>query len=252
MQTKNFSIRKAIKFGFTDFFSNFRYYFKFVLAIGLVYIALIKILALIILPLFSVLQVVPQPQTNIQNFYKSLVILISSAIFVLIKYIPILFLISFFLQLKLRNIHVTSNLSQFTDKKRWEFIWIRIKYGLLVGIGFLLLIIPGIYWYLKYYFRGFTFIKENISDAQDSEAARKISNGIMVKLAGFELLWFIPLELIGFAINIPLFISWNTNFSPGFLTIYPLLWEFFYAVLYLPVWILAGISVYKQLTDLKE
>lgn len=248
--TKNFSILKAIKFGFTEFFYNFKDYFKFSFATGLIYVGIIKILLLII-PLFfsDYLSKLSKASIVFKIILEYILPIITAAIFVLIKYIPIFILISFILEHQLLNKKLEFNFTDLTNKKRWQFVWIRIKYGLLVGIGFSLLVIPGIYWYLQYYFRGFTFIDKNINDAQDEQISQKISSGVRFKLMFFELIWAIPLELIGFIIAVPVFINPASIFTyPRPLTISIILFEFFYAVLYLPIWILASISIYKQLT----
>lgn len=74
----------------------------------------------------------------------------------------------------------------------WKFLWASIVYGVVVVIGFILLIIPGVYLSLKYGFFGYILVDRPELSAMDTlkESAR-LTDGIK-----WDLLWF-SLALLG-------------------------------------------------------
>ncbi len=74
----------------------------------------------------------------------------------------------------------------------WKFLWASIVYGVVVVIGFILLIIPGVYLSLKYGFFGYILVDRPELSAMDAlkESAR-LTDGIK-----WNLLWF-SLALLG-------------------------------------------------------
>lgn len=74
----------------------------------------------------------------------------------------------------------------------WKFLWASIIYGIIVVIGFILLIIPGIYLSLKYGFFGYILVDRPELSAGDvlKESAR-LTDGIK-----WNLFWF-SVALIG-------------------------------------------------------
>lgn len=70
----------------------------------------------------------------------------------------------------------------------WKYLWASIMYGLAMGIGFILLIIPGVYILLKYGFYGYVIVDRPELSAIDAlkESAR-LTDGIRWQLFSFYL-----------------------------------------------------------------
>lgn len=223
---KNFQITKAIKFGFLEYFNNFRFYLSQILlslipgfAGGMIFL----ILTLAILLLVKIW--VPEIRFNLFNYYYFSYFLQST------------FLLSFFIR-SVSGSEVRASLQELISKKRWKFIWIRFKYNFLVMVGIVLLIIPGIFWYIKYYFRGYSFLTQNISDSEDLKEAKNITSKVRLKLLLFEIIWFI--------LALPFFLF----FFPSIRKVYYLfgLANIIHIFLYWPIHALSSISVYNQLS----
>lgn len=105
---------------------------------------------------------------------------------------------SFILQSRLNSVKPNIKINELSNYHRWKFVWIRIKYLFLVRLGLLFLVLPSIYAYVKYYFRGYTFIDKHVSDASDAKAAVATSSDIKFKLLFFELIWLMPLGALSY------------------------------------------------------
>lgn len=70
----------------------------------------------------------------------------------------------------------------------WRFLWASILYGFAIVIGFILLIVPGVYMALKYGFYGYVIVDRPEFSAIDAlkESAR-LTDGIKWKLFSFYL-----------------------------------------------------------------
>lgn len=82
-----------------------------------------------------------------------------------------------------------------------------IVYGLIVLAGFLLLIIPGIYWSLKYQYMLFLVVDKNMGIRESMSMSAKMTDGVKWDLIGFSVVTSI-VNLLGFlALLVGLFIT---------------------------------------------
>jgi len=109
----------------------------------------------------------------------------------------------------------------------WKYLGASILTGLIVWIGFLLLIVPGIYWALKFQFFGYFVVEQGRDPVEAMRMSSRITHTVKWKLFGFGLV----LALINVVGAICLFIGL-------FVTI--------------PVTLLAYSSVYRKLLEQTE
>ncbi len=109
----------------------------------------------------------------------------------------------------------------------WKYLGASILTGLIVWIGFLLLIVPGIYWALKFQFFGYFVVGQGRDPVEAMRMSSRITHTVKWKLFGFGLV----LALINAVGAICLFIGL-------FVTV--------------PVTLLAYSSVYRKLLEQTE
>jgi len=87
-----------------------------------------------------------------------------------------------------------------------------ILYGLLVLAGFILLIVPGIYWALKYQFYGFLIVDQNMQPVDAIKRSGHMTQGSKWHLLGFWLAAF-GVNLLGaIACGIGLFVTFPLTY----------------------------------------
>jgi uncharacterized membrane protein len=69
----------------------------------------------------------------------------------------------------------------------WKYLGASILLGLLVGAGFLLLVIPGIYWMLTYLFVPLLVIDRHMGIRESFTESARMTKGVKWKLLGFFL-----------------------------------------------------------------
>ena len=79
----------------------------------------------------------------------------------------------------------------------WRFAGSSILYGLIVFGGFLLLIIPGIYWAIKFQFFGYCIVDQKLGPVEALKKSAKITNTVKWKLLGFGLI-IAGINILGF------------------------------------------------------
>lgn len=79
----------------------------------------------------------------------------------------------------------------------WRFVGGSILYGLIVFGGFLLLIIPGIYWAIKFQFFGYCIVDQKLGPVEALKKSAKITNTVKWKLLGFGLI-IAGINILGF------------------------------------------------------
>jgi uncharacterized membrane protein len=83
----------------------------------------------------------------------------------------------------------TSNLSKLTDSNAFGlFLKTYLLYILIVIGGFILLIIPGIYWGIKYRFAPYLVVDKGLAPVEALKQSAKITDGAMLSLLGFSVL----------------------------------------------------------------
>lgn len=83
-------------------------------------------------------------------------------------------------------------------KKLWKYSLLSILVGLVVGFGFLLLIIPGIIFLVWYYFSGFEFMTKETGIGAAMGASKKLISGRFFPILGR----FIVFGLFGMLVQI--------------------------------------------------
>lgn len=107
----------------------------------------------------------------------------------------------------------------------WRYLGGALLYGLIVFGGILLLIIPGIYWAIKYQFTLKLIVDKKLSPVDALKTSGKITHGYKWWLLGFGII----LGLINFATIITLFIG---------------------LIVTIPVTVMATMYVYRKLSVL--
>lgn len=74
------------------------------------------------------------------------------------------------------------------QKHFWRFLGASILYGLLVVAGFLLLIVPGVYWAIKYQYFGYCIVDRDAGVMDSFKQSAHITETVKWKLLGFGIL----------------------------------------------------------------
>lgn len=75
-----------------------------------------------------------------------------------------------------------------------KFILAELLYVVVVSIGFILLLAPGIYWGLKYLFFGYFIVDKGVGPMEAFEMSSKLTDGAKWDLLGFVIIsWLITL-----------------------------------------------------------
>lgn len=73
-------------------------------------------------------------------------------------------------------------------KKAWRYFLAGLLVGLIVLLGLILLIVPGIYWALKYQFVGYLIIDKDLSISEALHESGRLTRGYKWQLLLFHLL----------------------------------------------------------------
>lgn len=88
-----------------------------------------------------------------------------------------------------------------------KFVMGTILYQLIVVLGFLLLIIPGIYWAIKYQYVGYLIVDKGIGPRGALSKSGALTEGIKIKLILFGLLLGLIVILGALALGVGLFVA---------------------------------------------
>ncbi len=96
----------------------------------------------------------------------------------------------------------------FAQKPVWVNYFLGlIAYQLLVALGMILLIVPGIYWALKYSQVLYLIVDKKVGVSEAFNMSGRMTQGMLLKLLGFGLI-SIPLNLIGLlALGVGVFVT---------------------------------------------
>lgn len=95
--------------------------------------------------------------------------------------------------------------SQF--KHYWQVFFATILVGLIVGVGFLFFIVPGIYFALKYQFTIQLIIDKNLGFMDAMKESAKMTTGLKMSLFGFNLALFGIILLGAICLGIGVFVA---------------------------------------------
>lgn len=96
----------------------------------------------------------------------------------------------------------------FSQKPIWlNFFLAMLAYQLLIALGTLLLIVPGIYWALKYSQVLNLIVDKKVGVSEAFNLSGRMTQGILLKLFGFALI-AIPLNIVGvLALGVGVFVT---------------------------------------------
>ena len=162
---KTFSISEAIKYGFNFFKTNLTTLLK----LGAVLI-LINIISNMVTGLFK------------DNPLSFLWALISMVISILVQIGSIKITLELYdgKPLNFSNLYSQSNLIL-------RYLGASILYGLMVAVGLILLIIPGIYLAIKYQFFSFLIVDKNMGIMESFKKSEEMTQGVKMNLLLFSL-----------------------------------------------------------------
>ncbi len=232
---KKINYSAAIKYGFVTYIDNFFLFFKIFIAFSLTFLGLAMMVGLIawsagylIGPIFLQFSIWGGTARSIISQLRTLptsLLIIKLLIFV---FFGLLFEYFFYqiirLGLKLYD-NKTVDWTDFFDGDTslfWDFMFARIWYSIKVIFGLILLIIPGIYFGVTYYFSGFAILdRKALSVKEDALIAYSLGISHFKNLFWFAgILWLLS-EFLN---------------------------NFFALLLFAPILILARVHAYKQLT----
>lgn len=94
----------------------------------------------------------------------------------------------------------------------FTFLLAWVLYGLVVGVGFLLLIVPGVIWALKFGFSGFLVVDRRLDPIEAFRESSRLTEGLKGQLFGFALL-LLGVNILGaIALGVGLFVTVPTTF----------------------------------------
>lgn len=87
----------------------------------------------------------------------------------------------------------------FSQKQLWvRFFIASIAYQLLVGLGLILLIVPGIYWLIKYSQYGYLLIDKQLTVSDAFKQSANLTDGLLLKIFEFMLIALV-INVLGLA-----------------------------------------------------
>lgn len=94
----------------------------------------------------------------------------------------------------------------------FTFLLVCVLYGLMVGIGLLLLVVPGVIWALKFGFAGFFVVDKKPDPIEAFRESNRLTQGVKGQLLAFALL-ALGINLLGaIALGVGLFVTVPTTF----------------------------------------
>lgn len=95
-------------------------------------------------------------------------------------------------------------LSDVSIRKAWRFIGLSFLQTLIIILGYIFFVIPGIYFSLKYMFASYIFVDKNTGIKEALKLSSELTKGVKFKLLGFVLtIFFLNLiSLIVFVVGI--------------------------------------------------
>jgi uncharacterized membrane protein len=169
MEKKTFSIDEAVKIGWLKMQENFLFF------IGLF---------LFVLLYSSALSALQLAVTRSNNLYSSVFATLFFILGCLISIIVSIGLIKITVKIVDGKKPLISDL--YTGYPYfWRYLGGSLLYGLLVLAGFILLIIPGVYWMIKYFFVPYLIIDKNMSIRDSFKESAKMTESTKWSLFGF-------------------------------------------------------------------
>jgi uncharacterized membrane protein len=178
MEKKNFSNKEAIKYGWSIMKANL-WYFVGILIVAWLVVGIPGALA-------------DHFQKNDMGFLALLFNIITSVLRVIISIGMIKIALKFLAEEK----------PEFMDLFRfqgnfWRFVGGSILYGLIVIAGFILLIVPGIYWAIKFQWFGYCIVDQKLGPINALKKSAEMTQTVKWQLLGFAFV-IVGINILGF------------------------------------------------------
>jgi len=178
MEKKNFSNKKAIKYGWGIMKANL-WYFVGILIVAWLIVGIPGALA-------------DHFQKNDMGFLTLLLNIITAVLRVIISIGMIKIALKFLSEEKPEFKELFNFKGSF-----WRFVGGSILYGLIVVAGFILLIVPGIYWAIKYQWFGYCIVSQKLGPVQALKKSAQMTDTVKWQLLGFGLV-MTGINILGF------------------------------------------------------
>ncbi|HEV8354179.1 MAG TPA: YciC family protein [bacterium] len=89
----------------------------------------------------------------------------------------------------------------------WRYLGGTILSGLIVALGFLLLIVPGIVWAIKYQFVPYVIVDRGVGATESLRMSARLTDGVKMNLLFFDLALFGVILLGAIALGVGLFVA---------------------------------------------
>mgnify|MGYP001073403027 CR=1 FL=1 len=203
--TKSFSIKEAISFGWNVINNNLGFFIKLFILIGFIYV----ILALI--SFFFVTKGDFSEENKWILFDKSLPLLLFSSILSIVRIIISILITMGFIKISLKFYgNEKANIFDLFSSSHplfFKYLIGNILYSLIVFLGLILLIIPGIIWSIKFQFFAYLIVDKGLGPIQALKESSKITKDNRWHLFLFEIV-ILFINILGFlAFRIGLFIT---------------------------------------------
>lgn len=178
MEKKNFSNKEAIKYGWGIMKANL-WYFVGILIVAWLIVGIPGALA-------------DHFQKNDMGFLTLLLNIITAVLRVIISIGMIKIALKFLSEEKPKFKELFNFKGSF-----WRFVGGSILYGLIVVAGFILLIVPGIYWAIKYQWFGYCIVDQRLGPVQALKKSAQMTDTVKWQLLGFGLV-MTGINILGF------------------------------------------------------
>jgi hypothetical protein len=248
----HFSIKKALYFSFQKFGAYSTYFLTFALLFSLFYLGLFVIFGII-----TALLGISTPSFA-ENFFINPQAPLWFT-FIVLGFHALLFIFEefYYYKILLTGYRLADNFDpealNFSTQGFFPFFLARWSYYLKVFLGLVLLIVPGIYFAIKYYFAGFPLAQKTASTiGDDAHKTAVITDGARMKLFWFSLI-VTGLGLIIAFVLLPLLINPLTSYltETTRMIINLSIWHIL-ATFLSPIKQLMEVSIYKQLKEVSS
>ncbi|MGB3341123.1 MAG: hypothetical protein WBB37_06550 [bacterium] len=178
MEKKNFSNKEAIKYGWSIMKANL-WYFVGILIVAWLVVGIPGALA-------------DHFQKNDMGFLALLFNIITSVLRVIISIGMIKIALKFLAKEKPEFIDLFGFQGNF-----WRFVGGSILYGLIVIAGFILLIVPGIYWAIKFQWFGYCIVDQKLGPVNALKKSAEMTQTVKWQLLGFAFV-IAGINILGF------------------------------------------------------
>jgi uncharacterized membrane protein len=210
MENKTVSLTEAIKFGFVTTMDNIWLFLGLIFLQGLIrvlrYSGIVFLFAMHFIRGFSVVQ----PQTITWEFLASLIsvqlVLVSALLYILFSILDYGFQAG--MRAVMLELHDTGH-SRFSTLFTsfpivLNYAIAQMLYSVLVGFGFLLFVLPGVWFAVKYYFFDYVIVDKNVGPFESFKISSRITQGNRYQVLALVLLiWLVfalAFQMYGFTL----------------------------------------------------